>query len=148
MIVFLLAYVHAILGGKNSVLNGFTFKDSVGVSVVAAGPAPFSVQFNNCIWEGNKGYGLVFNQMLFRSILEVVMDTDSLTAMLPTSPDLAGLPPSLGDGMEVSFQSCQFLENDVEIALMYNNHSSVNINNVLFENNSAKINILLVFDKT
>jgi len=142
--IFTGGYAHAILGGKNSTLNGFTFKDSIGVSVVTAGPTDFSAQFNNCIWEGNKGYGLLFNQMLFRSILEVVMDTDSLMKLLPTTPDLAGLPPSLGEGMTVSFEACQFLENDVEIALMYNNHSSVVINNSLFEKNSAKVADIII----
>jgi len=107
--IFTGGYVHALLAGKNSVVNGFTFKESVGVSVVTAGPSTFTAQFNNCIFEGNKGYGLLFNQMLFRSILEVVMDTDSLMTLLPTSPDLAGLPPSIGEGMTVSFETCQFL---------------------------------------
>merc|ERR1719384_2470276 len=65
--------------------------------------------------------------------------TDSLLALLPTSPDLAGLPPALGEGMEVTFNRCQFMENDVEIALMYNNQSSVVVDYSLFGKNSAKV---------
>jgi len=137
--IFSGGFVHAVLGGSKTIINGFRFEDGEGVSVVSAGPSPFTAQFNNCIWKGNKGYGIFFNQMLFRSILEVVMDSESAMKLLPTSNDIAGLPPSLGEGMTVSFETCQFLENDVEIALMYTNHSTVVINSGLFEKNSAKL---------
>jgi len=133
-------FVHMVLGGSDTIINGFRFEEGDGVSVVSAGPSPFTAQFNNCVWKGNKGYGIFFNQMLFSSIFEIVMDSEAAMKLLPTSNDIAGLPPSLGEGMTVSFETCQFLENDVEIALMYTNHSTVVINSGLFEKNSAKVN--------
>lgn len=132
-------FVHMVLGGSDTIINGFRFEEGDGVSVVSAGPSPFTAQFNNCVWKGNKGYGIFFNQMLFSSIFEIVMDSEAAMKLLPTSNDIAGLPPSLGEGMTVSFETCQFLENDVEIALMYTNHSTVVINSGLFEKNSAKL---------
>lgn len=130
-------YVHAVLGGANTVLNGFTFQNSMGVSVVAAGPSPNTATLNNCIFKNNSGYGIFYSQKFFDSIASAVADIDSLMALLPSTPSLAELPDSLGQGMTTTFDNCQFTDNPTQISLMFSNQSSLVINNGYFARNSA-----------
>merc|ERR1712151_439076 len=143
---------HIILSGSNITINGLTFQESEGVSVMALGSSTSSATFNVCHWKNNKGYAAVYSKFNDKNLLlKAISDQEALDNLLIDQGEVIAKYASYAidienePGVQLIFSNCKFTDNVyLSAGIIQSVRSRIILMAAIFENNKVmKADVIL-----
>jgi len=143
---------HLILSGSNITINGLTFQESEGVSVMALGSSSSSAAFNDCHWMNNKGYAAVYSKFNDKNLLvKAISDPEALDNLLIDQGEVIAKYAAYANdaenepGMQLRFSNCKYTDNIyLSAGVIQSVSSRIILMGAIFENNKImKADVIL-----